>query len=251
MPTLAQQIAAVKLRKSPEQKAAIAREAERRGAAFRAKVEGQDEREPGTMMSASFLRTLQGAAAGVRAGAAARPDPGVRIAQLRLEGKLPPAEESPDRPEYAPRYSPVDALKRMFGAVPAPEERVGYEPTPEEILGDEARPKPTTPPAPAAVDDDCPAPDEVLKSATALAHTDGDDDGDDRPMVPVTGDGRAAAADFSATPYLPGDLSPEDLAEIDRLNPRRAVAAAPPAAAPPLARPAKPVQTHSRRQRGR
>lgn len=244
MATVGQQIAALKLRKSPEQKAVIAAEARRKGEAFRVKVEGNDERDPGTLMSPAFLRTLQATAATVRAGDAARPDPNVRIAQLRLEGKLPPVVEGPDRPEYAPRYSAIDALKRLLGDAPKPEDRVGYEPTPEEILGDEALPKPTTPPVPKAVDDDCPPANEVLQTAPSPL----DDDDDAEPSIDgVTGDAPAAAADFSGSPYLPGDLSPEELAEIDRLNPRRAA----PPAAPPVARPARGGHTARQRQRGR
>lgn len=229
MPSISQQIAAVKMRKSPEQIAREASEARRRQQAFRVKVE--DQRAPGSLMHPSFLRQLEARRIAVESGSTARrPDPQARIALLRAEGKLPPVageDGERDRPEYAPTYSPRDALQRLLGAAPAPQERVAYEPTPEEILGEDALPKPHAVPSPDASDPDCPPPDEVLKGSAEAAP--------------------APAAAPAESPYLPGDLTPEELAEIDRLNPRAAAAPA----GQPVARPGRPVHTGKQRQRGR
>lgn len=87
----------------------------------------------------------------------------------------------------------LDQLRAEGKLPPAPggPERVGYVPTPEEILGDDALPRETTPAAPARADLDCPSADDVLSGASAESS------------------------------YSPGDLSPEEIAEIDRLNPKR------------------------------
>jgi hypothetical protein len=102
---------------------------------------------------------------------------------------------------------------RIEGKLPsAPDApgRVGYVPTPEEILGEDALPTPTTPAAPASPDRDCPPAESVLE--------------------------------MSASPYAPGDLTPEELAEIDRLNPRRA---------PPLAQSGRAMHTPPKRPQRR
>ena len=106
----------------------------------------------------------------------------------------------------------IDKL-RAEGKLPATPDapgRVGYVPTPEEILGDDALPTATTPPAPLAPDRDCPPADTVLEAA--------------------------------APAYGPGDLTPDEVAEIDRLNPRRA---------PPLAQSGRAMQTHPKRPQRR
>ena len=80
---------------------------------------------------------------------------------------------------------------RAEGKLPSPPDapgKVGYVPTPEEILGDDALPSATTPPAPAVPDRECPTADLVLEAG--------------------------------ASGYGPGDLTPEEVAEIDRLNPK-------------------------------
>ena len=221
MASISQQITALKLRKSNQQKARDAAEARRKREAFRSRV--SDQRPPGSVMDPGFVRQLEAKRVAVTEAAnAPRTDPRLRIEQLRQEGKLPPVSEEPDRPEFPTRYSPLDALKRMLGTAPAREERVGYEPTPEEVLGDEALPKPTAPPVPAVADPDCPPADDVLRGAPG--------------------------------PYLPGDLTADELAEIDRLNPRRPVASAGApagAAATTVARPGRPVHTAQQRRRGR
>ena len=102
---------------------------------------------------------------------------------------------------------------RAEGKLPSPPEapgRVGYVPTPEEILGDDALPTATTPPPPAAPDRDCPPADSVLE------------------LAPVT--------------YGDGDLTPEEVAEIDRLNPRRPQT---------LAQPGRAMHTPAKRLKGR
>lgn len=207
--SISQQIRALQLKKSPEQIAHDVAEGQRKQRAFRAKI--SDQRSGGSVMDPGFLRQLEARRASVEAGAV-RVDPNLRIAQLRAEGKLPPVEEGPDRPEYAPKYSPRDALRRMLGEQPA--ERVGYEPTPEEVLGDDALPKPHAAPVPAETDADCPPPEEVLRGQQAGTET---------------------------GPYAPGDLSPEELAEIDRLNPR----------SKQVARPAASGHSTQQRRRGR
>jgi hypothetical protein len=102
---------------------------------------------------------------------------------------------------------------RAEGKLPTSPEapgRVGYVPTPEEILGDDALPTPTTPPPPAAPDRDCPPADSVLE--------------------------------LGAGTYGEGDLSPEEVAEIDRLNPRRAQN---------VAQPGRAMHTPAKRPKGR
>lgn len=189
MPSINAQITALKLKKSREQQARDRQEANRKRDALRARI--GDNRVPGSVMDTGFVRQLEAKAASAKAGGAGgRVDPQLRIAELRRQGQLPPVEEGPDRPEFATRYSARDALQRMLGKPSEPASRVGYEPTAEEILGDDALPKPKALPVPAQVDEDCPPPDEVLK-------------GGESPQ------------------YGAGDLSPEEIAEIDRLNPRR------------------------------
>ena len=88
---------------------------------------------------------------------------------------------------------------RAEGKLPAPPDapgKVGYVPTPEEILGDDALPTPTMPAPPASPDLDCPPAGSVLE--------------------------------MGASAYGPGDLTPDELAEIDRLNPRRSQTVAQP-----------------------
>ncbi len=109
----------------------------------------------------------------------------------------------------------IDKL-RAEGKLPATPDapgRVGYVPTPEEILGDEALPTATTPPAPVVPDRDCPPADTVLEAAAP-----------------------------AETVYGPGDLTPDEVAEIDRLNPRRA---------PPLAQSGRAMHTLPKRPQRR
>ncbi len=188
--SISQQIRRLQLKKSPEQVAREAAEARRKVAAFRSRV--SDQRPPGSTMDPAFLKQLEAKKAAVAAGAPPKPRadlPGV-IAQLKLEGKLPVPEG-----EQAPTtsYSMRDALRNLMPNAPKPQDKVGYEPTPEEILGDDAKPAPSLIRPPKDADEDCPPADEVLQGASA------------EPGSPA---------------YGPGDLSPEELAEIDRLNPR-------------------------------
>jgi hypothetical protein len=71
-----------------------------------------------------------------------------------------------------------------------------------------------TPGAPARADLDCPPADDVLNGASA------------------------------ESPYGTGDLSPEEIAEIDRLNPKRA-------GATPVARAGRSVHTPAKRPKAR
>ena len=107
-----------------------------------------------------------------------------------LEAKA--AQVNATRP--APVRADLEAAKeklRIEGKLPTPDEvKVGYVPTPEEILGDEALPKGVQLPA-EELDLDCPSADDVLSAAQPGGE------------------------------YAEGDLSPEELAEIDRLNPRQ------------------------------
>lgn len=195
MSSISQQIRRIQLKQSPEQIARTVAEARRKQAAFRAKV--SDQRPPGSTMDPAFLKQLEAKRAAVAAGAPPKPRadlPGV-IAQLKLEGKLPTPEG-----EQAPvtSYSMRDALRNLMPNAPKPADKVGYEPTPEEILGDEAKPSPSLIRPPKDADEDCPPADEVLRGSAAEG---------------------ANAAPVSPA-YGPGDLSPEEVAEIDRLNPR-------------------------------
>ena len=192
MSSISQQIRRIQLKQSPEQVARTVAEARRKQAAFRAKV--SDNRPPGSTMDPGFLKQLEAKRAAVEAGAPAKPrsDLPTVIAQLKLEGKLPTPEG-----EQAPTttYSMRDALRNLMPNSPKPQDKVGYEPTPEEILGDDAKPKPSLIRPPKEADEDCPPADEVLQGASASS---------------------------SGPAYGPGDLSPEELAEIDRMNPRGA-----------------------------
>lgn len=214
MPSISQQIRRIQLKQSPEQIARTVTEARRKQAAFRAKV--SDQRHPGSTMDPGFLKQLEARRAAVEAGAPAKPraDLPAVIAQLKLEGKLPTPEG-----EQVPTtsYSMRDALRNLMPNAPKPADKVGYEPTPEEILGDDAKSSPSLIRPPKEADEDCPPADEVLQGAAAGAE---------------------------APAYGPGDLSPEELAEIDKLNPKGSQGAK------LVARTGRTVHTATRRQRG-
>lgn len=109
----------------------------------------------------------------------------------QLESRAAQVQAGQPKPVRADLEAVKEKL-RLEGKLPTPDEvKVGYVPTPEEILGDEALPKGAQLPSD-ELDDDCPSADVVLSAA------------------PPGGE------------YGQGDLSPEDLAEIDRLNPRQA-----------------------------
>lgn len=110
----------------------------------------------------------------------------------QLDAKAIAAREAADKPQRPDLDAVLEAARRK-GHLATPDGReVEYVPTVEEILGDDALPKDTTPATGHVLDTDCPDPDTVLNA--------------------------------SAGDYLPGPLSAEELAEIDRLNPRTKVA---------------------------
>jgi hypothetical protein len=105
----------------------------------------------------------------------------------QLDAKARAARDAADKPQRADLDAVLEAARRK-GHLATPDGReVEYVPTVEEILGDDALPKDTTPVAGHVLDADCPDPDTVLNTSAQ---------------------------------YLPGPLSVEELAEIDRLNPK-------------------------------
>lgn len=142
------------------------------------------------------------------------------LGQLRAKAKLAQAGVPP-RPRTD--LGELTASLRAKGILASPDdpEKVGYVPTPEEVLGEDAEPATTVLLPHRALDSDCPPADRVLGGA-----------------APEVAPGPAAAAPAPA--YAPGDLTPEELAEIDRLNPRR------PAAPAKAMKGARPLRNPSR-----
>jgi len=142
------------------------------------------------------------------------------LGQLRAKAKQVQAGVPP-RPRTD--LGELTASLRAKGILASPDDpdKVGYVPTPEEVLGEDAEPATPVLVPHRALDTDCPPAERVLDGAAPEA---------------------AAAAPAPA--YGPGDLTPEELAEIDRLNPRQPARA--PVTAPKAMKGARPLRNPSR-----